>query len=163
MAFFVDTTNIHFKSMSFLSLKNKMNKFDKQNQYMSNKFFTSLLIFTSTVVFAQTQLQMNDSTKKEFERSDKELNRVYQQILTDYNSDTLFLKNLRTSQKIWIQFRDAEMKMKYPLKENEYYSMQPVCWLAYMQGLTETRTTTLKQWLQPLEDGDVCAGSILPR
>ena len=130
---------------------------------MRNTFFATLLFFITTFGFAQTQMQMNDSAKKEFQRADKELNQVYQQILKNYNTDTLFIKNLKASQKIWIQFRDAEMKMKYPLKESEYYSMQPVCWLAYMQGLTTARTNTLKQWLQPLEDGDVCAGSIMPR
>ena len=55
------------------------------------------------------------------------------------------------------------MKMKYPLKETEYYSMQTVCWLNYMQNLTEARTSTLKEWLKPVEDGDVGAGSIMTR
>ena len=123
----------------------------------------SILLFVASFGFAQTQMQMNDSTKKEFLKADKELNQVYQQILKDYSTDTLFLKNLKAAQRIWVEFRDAEMKMKYPLKENEYYSMQPVCWYSYMQDLTETRIATLKQWLKPLEDGDVCAGSIMGR
>jgi uncharacterized protein YecT (DUF1311 family) len=124
---------------------------------------TIILLFIASFGFSQTQIQMNDSTKKEFLKADKELNQVYQQILKDYNTDTLFLKNLKASQRIWIEFRDAEMKMKYPLKESEYYSMQPVCWYSYMQDLTETRTKTLQQWLKPMEEGDVCAGSIMAR
>jgi uncharacterized protein YecT (DUF1311 family) len=124
---------------------------------------TSFALLISGFGFAQTQMQMNDSTKKEFLKADKELNQAYQQILKDYKTDTLFLKNLKASQRIWIEFRDAEMKMKYPLKESEYYSMQPVCWYSYMQDLTETRTKTLQQWLKPMEEGDVCAGSIMAR
>ncbi|HXD94005.1 MAG TPA: lysozyme inhibitor LprI family protein [Bacteroidia bacterium] len=130
---------------------------------MRKIIITSFALLISGFGFAQTQMQMNDSTKKEFLKADKELNQAYQQILKDYNTDTLFLKNLKVSQRIWIEFRDAEMKMKYPLKESEYYSMQSVCWYSYMQDLTETRTKTLQQWLKPMEEGDVCAGSIMAR
>lgn len=130
---------------------------------MRNILIAGFIFFITSTGFTQTQMEMNEQAKNSFQQADKELNKVYQQILKDYSTDTLFLKNLKASQKIWIQFRDAEMKMKYPLKETEYYSMQTVCWYNYMQNITEARTLTLKDWLKPLDDGDVCAGSIMAR
>jgi uncharacterized protein YecT (DUF1311 family) len=63
--------------------------------------------------------------------------------------------------RLWIQFRDAEMKMKYPEREDGYYgSVYPMCWSMYLTQLTTERITTLKQWLDGTEEGDVCAGSV---
>jgi uncharacterized protein YecT (DUF1311 family) len=153
--------NVGVRPCFFVSFSSRKRK----SIFLIKKFMriTILLLFISTFCFAQTQLQLNDSTKKAFQQADKKLNQVYQQIVKDYSTDTLFVKNLKASQKIWISFRDAEMKMKYPLKESEYYSMQPLCWFSYMQELTETRIATLEEWLEPFEEGDVCVGSIMAR
>lgn len=124
---------------------------------------TVALLFAASIGFAQTQAEMNEMAHKSFQQADKELNKTYQQILKDYSTDTLFIKNLKAAQKIWVQFRDAEMKMKYPLYEKEFFSMKTVCWYSYMQQLTEARTITLKEWIKPTEDGDVCAGSVKQR
>ena len=64
---------------------------------------------------------MNESAHKDFLKADKELNHVYQQILKDYKDDAVFIKSLKASQRIWIQSRDAELKMMYPNREPGYY------------------------------------------
>ena len=123
---------------------------------------TILLIFVASFGFAQTQLEMNQQAGAEFQKTDKELNTVYQKIIKEYNSDTLFIKNLRASQRIWIQFRDAELLVKYPQTEPNYYgSIFPVCYSNYKTKLTQERITTLKQWLDGVKEGDVCAGSVM--
>ena len=81
-----------------------------------------LLIFTSFILsisfsFGQTQGEMNQESFKEYQKSEKELNSVYQKILKEYKSDNIFLSNLRKAQRIWIQFRDAEVKAMYPDRE----------------------------------------------
>ena len=111
--------------------------------------------------FGQTQYEMNMTEHNKYLKADKQLNSIYQKILKEYKEDSAFIKNLKASQKIWIQFRDAEMKTKYPDRTpGAYGSVQPMCWSIYLTGLTEERSTTLKIWLEGIEEGDVCSGSV---
>lgn len=93
-----------------------------------------------------------------FLKADNKLNSVFKKILVEYKEDSLFIKNLKTTQKIWIQFRDAEMKMKFP-DTGEYGSVLPMCWSMYKEQLTRDRIKTLKEWIDGTEEGDVCKGS----
>ena len=126
----------------------------------------TLLLFISFTFllsrsFAQTQLELNDMQLKNYVAADSELNLTYQKIMKEYKDDTAFTKSLVASEKIWIKFRDAEMKMKYPDREPGYYgSIQPMCWAIYLTQLTLERTATLKQWLEEIDEGDACAGSV---
>jgi hypothetical protein len=96
-----------------------------------------------------------------YKKTDKKLNEVYQAILKAYKSDTEFIKNLRASQRIWITFRDAEVKVKYPDREDGYYgSIHPLCVSLYLEDLTQDRISTLNLWLKGSEEGDGCSGSI---
>lgn len=123
-----------------------------------------LSIFFSLIInlsFAQTQADLNQEAQKKYKKTEAEINYVYQQILKEYSSDVVFIKNLTTAQRLWIQFRDAEMKAKFPEKSAGYYgSVQPSCWSAYLTELTEERIAKLKIWLTGIEEGDVCAGSV---
>jgi uncharacterized protein YecT (DUF1311 family) len=114
-----------------------------------------------TYSFGQTQLEMNDAENKKYLQADSELNMTYQKIIKEYKDDTTFIKNLVAAEKIWIQFRDAEMKMKYPDRGADYYgSVQPMCWSIYLTELTQSRISTLKVWLDGIEEGDACVGSV---
>lgn len=109
----------------------------------------------------QTQGEMNGQAADEFRASDKELNSIYQKILTEYADDDVFLANLKEAQRCWIAFRDAQLRMKYPDREAGYYgSIQPVCEANYLTELTRERTAALKVWLAGVEEGDVCAGTV---
>lgn len=97
---------------------------------------------------------------KEFQQADKKLNKVYRQILVKYKEDTLFIKNLKKSELLWIQLRDAEMAVKYP-RESELGSSLTLCYYSYLTRLTEERIKFLMEWLpKGAFDGDVCAGSV---
>ena len=63
---------------------------------------------TITFCFGQSQGEMNGDAAKNYQKADKELNSVYQKILKEYSEDTLFIKNFKNAQRIWVQFRDAE-------------------------------------------------------
>ena len=81
--------------------------------------------------------------------------------LLNTTTDTVFIKNLKASQRIWITFRDAELKVKYPDREPGYYgSIHPVCVASYLEKLTRERINTLRVWIQELEEGDACNGSV---
>ena len=134
-----------------------MNAFVKKN--------ISFLIFSfvigCSVTFSQTQADMNKQTYESYKKADKELNDIYHKILIEYKADTLFVKNLKASQRIWINFRDAELKIRYPDYGNNYYgSMQPMCVASYLEKLTKERIKTLKEWLDGVEEGEGCEGSV---
>lgn len=111
--------------------------------------------------FSQTQVEMNKEAYSVFNKSDKQLNEIYQTILSEYKRDSTFIENLKKSQRIWIKFRDAEMKMKYPSYSNNVYgSIHPTCRALYLKDLTDKRIETLKEWVGGKEEGDVCNGSV---
>jgi uncharacterized protein YecT (DUF1311 family) len=102
---------------------------------------------------------MTSKADLEYKKSDNELNRVYKQILSEYKPDSLFIENLKKSQRIWIDFRDAELEMKFPKNDNSV-SAKPMCKTLYLAELTNQRIETLKKWLISETEGDVCNGSI---
>jgi uncharacterized protein YecT (DUF1311 family) len=128
---------------------------------MKKILILTFFLTSMTYCFGQTQLDLNEAEHKKYLKADKELNSIYQKVLKEYKEDTTFTKNLKASQKIWIQFRNAEMKVKYPNREPGYYgSVHPMCWSIYLTELTNERIKTLKNWLDDIEEGDVCSGSV---
>nr|WP_240788895.1 lysozyme inhibitor LprI family protein [Psychroserpens sp. NJDZ02] len=104
---------------------------------------------------------MNKDVYAEFNESDKQLNDIYKTILSEYKTDTIFIDNLKKSQRLWTQFRDAEMEMKYPnYPEKIYGSIHPTCRAFYLKELTDKRIKTLNIWVSRTEEGDVCSGSV---
>jgi uncharacterized protein YecT (DUF1311 family) len=125
---------------------------------MKKLFCSILLIFISSYSFSQTQLEMNEAEHKNFLKADKELNQVYQQILKVYKSDTAFIKNLKASQRLWVQFRDAELSMMYPDRNPGYYgSIHPMCWSIYKTELTNERIEKLRKWLNSEKEEESCS------
>lgn len=113
------------------------------------------------MIFAQAQAESKKPISLNQESADDELNRIYQQILKNYQSDTAFIANLKISQRIWIRFRDAELNMKFPDRDAGYYgSIYPECKALYLEELTRARTKTLLVWLKGIEEGELCRGSV---
>jgi uncharacterized protein YecT (DUF1311 family) len=120
-----------------------------------------LISLISSGGFAQTQSDLNKEAGDSYSKSDQELNQVYKKLLTIYKEDTAFIKNLKASQRIWITFRDAELKMKFPDREPGYYgSIHPLCVANYLEHLTRERIRTLQVWVDGTTEMDACAGSI---
>jgi uncharacterized protein YecT (DUF1311 family) len=110
---------------------------------------------------AQTQGEMNAETAAEFNAADKQLNSIYQEILSDYADDEVFIASLKEAQRCWIAFRDAQLKMKYPDREPGYYgSVLPSCEAMYLTELTNDRIKALRVWVDGVEEGNVCAGTV---
>ena len=126
-----------------------------------NKILLILFLSLSFNCFSQSQTEMNLEAGSEFDKAETEMNRIYQQILTEYKKDIVFVENLKKSQRIWIEFRDAEMEMKFPKRERGYYgSVLPLCRAIYLKKLTEKRTESLNVWLLGIVEGDACNGSV---
>jgi uncharacterized protein YecT (DUF1311 family) len=111
---------------------------------------------------AQTQRDLNDSSGKESANAERELNATYQGILKKYADDPAFIGRLRTAQRAWLRFRDAQLQMRFP-PSNQPGSVAPMCYASYKAELTQARARELKVWLDGIEEGDVCAGSIKTR
>jgi uncharacterized protein YecT (DUF1311 family) len=128
---------------------------------MKRLFLILFLVFVYGSIFSQTQYEMNKKANESYWIADKELNEIYQKILKEYHSDTIFVKNLKAAQRIWITFRDAELNLKYPKKQTGFYgSIHPVCVAGYLEKLTRQRIETLKIWLEGIPEGDACNGSV---
>ncbi len=123
-----------------------------------------MLVFFS-VSPAQTQLQLNQQSCAEYDKADGELNRSYQIILREYKTDGLFIEKIKQAQRAWVVFRDAQIASLYPLKPNDnpnqkYGSVYPMCRCHALARITRQRTAELREWINGVEEGDVCAGSI---
>ena len=129
--------------------------------FMIKVFTTILLSLFFFCSYAQTQTDMDQTESNELTKADKKLNAVYQKIISDYRKDAVFIKNLKASQRLWIQFRDVELKMKYPDRPAGYYgSVQPICQSVYLAQLTNDRIKDLQVWIDGIPEGDACAGSV---
>ena len=121
-----------------------------------------LLMVTSYGAFGQTQGEMNSEAASQSIKADSTLNHIYHQVLVMYARDTLFIENLKASERLWVQFRNAELKMKFPGMDQKG-SVQSMCISLYLTGLTNDRIKTLRAWLDGTVEGDVCAGSVRTR
>jgi uncharacterized protein YecT (DUF1311 family) len=98
-----------------------------------------------------TMLEMAACARDDLNAADAELNRVYQRLLTAGAKEPVFISNLRTAQKAWIQFRDAELKSKFACEIEDHRrcwgSMISLDWPAYKTLLTRERTQQLNKLL----------------
>ena len=112
-----------------------------------------------------TQLEIDACAGADFSKADAELNSVWKSIQARYKDRPQFLEKLKASQRLWLQFRDAELEALYPLAKGqdaraEYGSMYPTCYTGAKAKLTRQRTEQLKVWLDGAQEGDTCSGSI---
>ena len=119
------------------------------------------LLAAAQMAQSQTQGEMNSEATAEFNGVDEQLNSIYQEILSDYADDKVFIASLKEAQRCWIAFRDAQLKMKYPDREPGYYgSILPSCEAAYLTELTQDRIKALQVWIDGTQEGDLCAGTV---
>ena len=112
--------------------------------------------------FAQSQAQMNNDSYISYKKVDDELGVVYQKVIKKYAKNPDFITALRASERLWIQLRDAEIKMRFPAKDPrfEYGSVYPMCVNIYLESITKDRIKHLREWISKSEEGDVCSGSV---
>jgi uncharacterized protein YecT (DUF1311 family) len=131
---------------------------------------TSLRLLCSGIVMllsivgsvAQTQSDLNQEGCAKYKKADARMNAAYRQVLNDYKQDTLFVAKLKAAQRAWVAFRDAHLRSVYPEPNTlmAYGSVNPMCRCVVLAELTAERTKALKKWLDGIEEGDVCSGSV---
>jgi uncharacterized protein YecT (DUF1311 family) len=123
---------------------------------------TTVIFFNASIADAQTQGELDEQACGQFHKADVALNETYSKILKEYTRDEQFIAKLKTAQRAWLVFRDAELEALYPKdnKQAEYGTVYPMCHCSELQFLTEARTKELKRWIDGTMEGDVCAGSL---
>jgi len=111
---------------------------------------------------AMTQSALDACAGQHNQDAKDKLAKVYDEVLKEYAGDTVFIKALKVSQKAWVAYKKAQMKMMFPHSDEPMYygTVFPMCEAQYDESLTKARTAQLMRWLKGSEEGDVCAGSI---
>ncbi len=118
------------------------------------------LSFNHEVLIGPTQMDLNYQAKKEYLRADEKLNEYYGLINELYSGNPVFLEKLQKAQRLWIQFRDAEIESIFPeivSGQNIYGSSYPMCYFIELSNITWKRVIELKSFISRT-DGDVCNG-----
>jgi uncharacterized protein YecT (DUF1311 family) len=124
-----------------------------------------LLCLLCAAAEAQTQTRLNERACAGNRRADAEMNRVYRQILSEYQDKGEFVEKLKEAQRTWVAYRDAHMEALYPGEDKRslYGSAHEMCACPEMEKLARERTALLRRWLTGLPEGDVCGGTIRTR
>ena len=106
-------------------------------------FLTFIIIFLSfsNNIFAQTQLEMNQTAQKKYEKADKELNKVYSILIKSL--DKTEAQILIKAQKCWIKFRDSHCE--FESSQYEGGSIKPLIYSTCLEELTKKRITELNK------------------
>lgn len=111
---------------------------------------------------AETQPDINRCAEMDFRSADRELDQVYQAVLTKHGAQPGFIEKLKAAQRAWVKWRDAELEALYPEedKAGAYGSGYAGCRDGLLAALSKSRTEQLRKWLDGVEQGDACAGSV---
>jgi uncharacterized protein YecT (DUF1311 family) len=125
---------------------------------MLRLFLIFAFTFQTTSGFSQCQMELEISAGESYQRTHRSMKKLYFEILHEYRNDTIFVQNLKKSQHIWLYYRNAMVKARYPdpIESNVIY----LCIFLYLEELTQDRIKALMVWKKGIKEGDVCAGSV---
>jgi len=100
---------------------------------------------------AQTQPEMNESTYHDFQKSDKQLNVLYQQLIQGYDKKDPYAGKTRKkfvlAERAWIAFRDTEADAEASWQA-EGGTMYPMSYNIAAKQITDARIKKLKVLLE---------------
>lgn len=98
------------------------------------------------------QAELNACAAEDFAKADKALNDTWQALLRKEATDKVFIARLRTAQKAWLAFRDAELEAHFACDSDDsricWGSMEGMSYLMRKKDLTQQRTKMLKDMLE---------------
>ena len=101
---------------------------------------------------AVNQNDMNVCAQQDFQKSDGRLNAVYRKLVGKL--DAREKEQLKTAQKAWLAYRDAECT--YTVRNNEGGSIYPLVWSGCLTTQTEMRIKQLQAHLDCADNKDSC-------
>jgi uncharacterized protein YecT (DUF1311 family) len=111
----------------------------------------------------QTQFELNDQMGRDLQDTEAELTATLATIRRQYAEEAQFLLCLAESQLAWEVYRERQLAMIFPYKDDTkegYGTVFPMCWAIWRARLTKQRITELKLWVDGIEEGEICRGSI---
>ncbi len=112
---------------------------------------------------ALTQDGMNECYKSTLKDTERRLNSIYDKVLNKNQDDPVFMQKFKAAQNAWAAYRDAQLAALYPHAEEEpqyYGSVYRMCYYIERQQLTTARIKELRRWIDGVEEGEVCCGSL---
>lgn len=101
---------------------------------------------------ATTQAELTECSAQAYQVADDKLNEAYQALVGQLSNNAASLEKLRTAQRAWIDFRDAECAFESSAVEGG--SIQPMIQNGCLETLTESRTDQLREHAS-CEEGDL--------
>lgn len=134
-------------------------KFKKSNILVVFSLFILNSIHSQTRSFdGDTQTEMNYNAGKVYSEWKEKMEKVLLDAFNRHKQDELFVTNLKKSQKLWEEWRDAEIETFYPNYKDEHFygSMQPICRYSKLIDWTEQRIEQLEIYSKGVTEEDVC-------
>lgn len=98
------------------------------------------------------QMEMNQCAYDDYEKADKALNNAYKELVKLKKGNKVYITKLKTSQRLWIKFRDAELETIFACEDGDmrmcWGSMYNLIYHVEMKELTDKRTATLKGYIK---------------
>jgi uncharacterized protein YecT (DUF1311 family) len=152
--------NVGRSSMVFISRCRWRQLFASSAVLLAILLFSPVMELPASFASAQIQMQLNKEACDEYKKADAEMNDVYRRINRDYRDDAGFIAALKKAQLAWIRYRDAHLESVFPGDPSQYGSINAMCRCTNLAEITKERTRVLKRWVEGIEEGDVCAGSV---
>lgn len=139
---------------------------------IKNRFLPGWLLCLAICPFAFAQQQADNASLFHSVRDplsdcniaeiDRQMDAIIDKIKVEYADDQLFLKKLDEAQSAWEAYREAFLLSVYPEEDARamYGSVFDACWCFRYTAKTEERIKELQMWLDKVEEGDVCSGSV---
>ncbi len=119
---------------------------------MKRSILLTLLITISMYSHAQNQMDQNQKAKNDYDRADRELSAIYDQVQKKYRQNPKMIKNLKLAHRLWIEYRLAEVSVKFPAIDGDpfdtYGDSFPECYYSLLTEITQDRIAFLRRWLE---------------
>ncbi|MFZ1388921.1 MAG: lysozyme inhibitor LprI family protein [Thiolinea sp.] len=120
----------------------------------------ALLLFASISYAEETafkcnpegnQAELNQCSYDHYQAADKQLNTTWKKLMAKFKDDKTATAKLKTAQKAWLVFRDAEIEAMFACEAQDrtcWGSMEPMLRNGELTTLTQARTARLQKYIQ---------------
>ena len=96
------------------------------------------------------QAEMNQCAWQDYQIADQNLNETWKKLMAKFKNDKIATTKLKTAQKAWIVFRDAELEAQFacnPKDEPCWGSIEPLLRNGVLTDMTQQRTERLQKYI----------------